>query len=1487
MVQSFPKGLKITAVAAKDLANKKFFGQQDPYLAFFIQKLLKFTAVAVKGGITPSWNQTKTFNQIYDGTQEETTLKISCYHERTGVKGSSDGLIGTCDVELKEVLFSSADGIFNGWLQLTKDGVKTGQVHLKLWLCDPIMEKDESEASPLREGVSRARQLLKDRSERKAEKKKVIGLLQLSKTNPAKTTIQSTDSTTTSSKTADTANANNTDQPPGEPSGNLQRSPTNRLQRPRSLVDVKERKQTITFQEPLNRRAASKSMEDVRAALAVTYSSEEDDYDDEEEEREQEEDDDDYDDDYDDDDLESIGSPRPRFTFQDGEGRINPLNLLIAPFDPNWLEPTPQILKRALTAQFYYDDLHIQQTSDPNDLFPRPQRLRGYPGDSLYTGNGHLPASFQTFNSPGAGTGGGSSRPTSRIERPLSIPMPIPEHHIPPRQQKQQQQPQQQQQQQQPEQQHTRPKNYPQQSIPPVLGTPTSMPLALPTHMPTPQLPNRRASQVHSGPIQYQPQTVFQPRQGPKPKPAENGDANQKFKTMPARYQAPQATSGPISVQAAVTSSSSIPATVAPTLGPAAGYLPETYSQEHQHSLSMQLAQLLAPTSSATTPIATSAAISAPSFAQFQAPSRSNTFKIPGALPEESELPGTQAWFYPAQGTVPVQPSTPVTGGMLFASPMSVEKQIFSPRKPSSRTNLTQRSASTMSQYDTFSTMLQPPATPVATKVPENAKESIFAQYTPRGIPWDGQDIQDSLPDKTLGRRILSRYSLGASREKYVREGLFVRDKSPSFDDSQTQQQQQQQQQLQHRGSTRHNTMDKEANDRVILKYIKSKREWEVDSAMMRYLSCHHPEEKLQSQYMDYPQPQQSSLNVSPFVVGLYETFYYPHGTDKDSGGAPRYLSILQWFPRTLQGFITECTAKASGLHVTLPVIRSLIECVTWIHSRKICHLNIKPSNFVRDPYSTSTVSQSLGTGWKLVDFEAARVIDEEIVGRCTFSYAAPEILIGNSTMTGVIARGAQDIWSLGLVIYELLTDQPLFLTDAKAKDTLVPNIRTMRPVRYYDHKNVPPEYVPLLDSMLTHDPALRATAAQLLQLDVFTMPISDRPMRTDQMVQNNNILTLRDLKPVRLCNFKSGSSGYGGQFHERDGSKSTDGANNSSGSLDSFYATPGPSQQQLLMEGISRVLDSQFDQAPRLFMLLPPMAHDLDPTRPFLASSILHNKSLRLVLLCEGLSGYGEDAHFTDHRGYLLQDPVSFVREAGKMLLHLVAVAGTNSPVLETPGLDRPLMLTGTPLDNCQRWYPSMRSYYEMLQKCVQQELGPPPSLNELLSLRGPTLRQLENWLIRSMRQQSPPASGDSTPTPASIGRGTGSSRSINVPKKRVSMVAASDTISHAGLPLGGMGYDDLSDHLAALNFEQEEAPGSGSVSSWSSTITAVGGGDILEVTGPGGGEGFGGLFKMPVGTCGDRWICRGCVSKQMSLAAASSSVAAVVSGPIIPRAV
>ncbi|KAG0237759.1 Serine/threonine-protein kinase dclk3, partial [Mortierella sp. GBA43] len=1007
MVQSFPRGLSITAIGARDLAKRKIFGPQDPYLAFFFQGHRKFTNVAVKGGVKPEWNQVIKYNKIEDPSGD-VTLKVTCTHEQTGVKvGSGDGLIGSCEIDLRRILFSKESGEYESWFQLMFDGRESGEVRLRLSLCEPSEEEDENEDAPVR--ITNQKNRPKPKSDKACDKS--------SGTSPPSS------STNTSARPSTALGLQNDDKAELQGDG-VQRTPSNPLGRRRSFADLQKQRALSTIRQPSQHRIGSKSFEEVREAT-------------------------------------NFGSPKPTFTSQDSNGNINQLNVLIAPFDPNWLEPTPKLLKRALSKQMYYEDLKVQQTTT-QDLFPRslPQQQPSYNSYQSFSGYPQRPEAPQFPQQF-------PQQPPQQPPHGMPMGMPQP----PPRM--------------------TRDQSYP--------------PLS-------PSAPNW-SSPPSKGEIPYQPHSMFQPQPG---RSRMDADGNSKYNSLPSRtHFSPQVMQqlrnigddGSGQFNGGLMPNPQVPPTFTPqmsSLGPAVGSMPDTYSQEHQRVLVNQIVQ------------------PSPFMSQSHGPGSSNgsnmgsgSLMMPGSPIGVMERPGTSNAFYPQSPTAqPMGPMSPtpnygqqrsMTPGQHSMYGSSPQPQQYGSRQLNQQQ---QQHQPPMSPQNWSSPPIPVPrntrevvSAPISllstqNEGPTKVRDAIFSQYIPRPGNWEGNDIQDSVFDQSMGRRILGRYSLGLTREKYVRDGYYSKDKSPFMSDSAVQQQRQFQQHQQQRPASarqlqRQFTMDQDGNDRVILKYLKLRRDWEIDCVMMRYLTCQHPEEKLGSQYLDYPQPQQQSQHVNPFVVGMYETFMHPHGSDSDGC---RYLSVLQWFPETLQGYISDSIASGEGLEITLPIVRSLIECVEWIHRRKICHLNIKPSNFVRDPYMSSSINHQNGFGWKLVDFEAARVVDEEVVGRCTFSYAAPELLVGNSTNVGILAKTSLDIWSLGLVIHELLTDQPLFKTDEDARDALLQrgnNRGAFKPIRYYDSKNVSPEYIPLLDAMLAQDPEKRLTASQLLQMDIFTKPIS------------------------------------------------------------------------------------------------------------------------------------------------------------------------------------------------------------------------------------------------------------------------------------------------------------------------------------------------------------------------------------------------------------
>src|SRR5262249_46284654 len=109
-------------------------------------------------------------------------------------------------------------------------------------------------------------------------------------------------------------------------------------------------------------------------------------------------------------------------------------------------------------------------------------------------------------------------------------------------------------------------------------------------------------------------------------------------------------------------------------------------------------------------------------------------------------------------------------------------------------------------------------------------------------------------------------------------------------------------------------------------------------------------------------------------------------------------------------------------------LVRILAETMQVVHEAGIVHRDLKPSN----------VLMASGREPKITDFGLAKLLftdqaltaDSCLLG--TPSYMPPEQASGNPSLSGVRA----DVYSLGAILYELLTGRPPFL-GATILDTL------------------------------------------------------------------------------------------------------------------------------------------------------------------------------------------------------------------------------------------------------------------------------------------------------------------------------------------------------------------------------------------------------------------------------------------------------------------
>lgn len=157
-------------------------------------------------------------------------------------------------------------------------------------------------------------------------------------------------------------------------------------------------------------------------------------------------------------------------------------------------------------------------------------------------------------------------------------------------------------------------------------------------------------------------------------------------------------------------------------------------------------------------------------------------------------------------------------------------------------------------------------------------------------------------------------------------------------------------------------------------------------------------------------------------------------------------------------------------LRAAVGIAAQLAGALDHAHARGIVHRDVKPSNIMLTPDGVP----------RLADFGVARLLAVSGVTRPrtrigTTPYLSPEACLGDP----IGAPG--DLWSLGIVLYEMLAGMPPFggRTDAQIAHAILesplPDLRAIRP-------DAPDALIALLRELLAKRPAERIASARLVE---------------------------------------------------------------------------------------------------------------------------------------------------------------------------------------------------------------------------------------------------------------------------------------------------------------------------------------------------------------------------------------------------------------------
>jgi CHASE2 domain-containing sensor protein/tRNA A-37 threonylcarbamoyl transferase component Bud32 len=171
---------------------------------------------------------------------------------------------------------------------------------------------------------------------------------------------------------------------------------------------------------------------------------------------------------------------------------------------------------------------------------------------------------------------------------------------------------------------------------------------------------------------------------------------------------------------------------------------------------------------------------------------------------------------------------------------------------------------------------------------------------------------------------------------------------------------------------------------------------------------------------------------------------------------------------------LTKYCQKSSLLpaHETVRIISAVAHALDYAHSNDVVHRDIKPANIM-----------ILKNGdVKVADFGIARVVTSSrtqtgvVLG--TPSYMSPEQIAGQKV------DGRSDFFSLGVVLYELLTGEKPFKGESIA--TLMFNITMSPPAALAEiNPDVPPGFISIIEKALAKDRDLRYQSGKQMAEDL------------------------------------------------------------------------------------------------------------------------------------------------------------------------------------------------------------------------------------------------------------------------------------------------------------------------------------------------------------------------------------------------------------------
>lgn len=176
----------------------------------------------------------------------------------------------------------------------------------------------------------------------------------------------------------------------------------------------------------------------------------------------------------------------------------------------------------------------------------------------------------------------------------------------------------------------------------------------------------------------------------------------------------------------------------------------------------------------------------------------------------------------------------------------------------------------------------------------------------------------------------------------------------------------------------------------------------------------------------------------------------------------PNIISVLDYGfseigqPYLTMELLTDTTSILDGTRTQTLIekvkhVIQLLQALTYLHQRRVIHLDIKPQNIML-----------VGDQVKLLDFGLSRALGQTVLPQATINYAAPEVLSGETV------DATADLYSVGVVLYQMIAGTLPF--SAPGPLEMYVEIQNTSP----DLSPIPTELKVIIGRLLAKDPYKR-----------------------------------------------------------------------------------------------------------------------------------------------------------------------------------------------------------------------------------------------------------------------------------------------------------------------------------------------------------------------------------------------------------------------------